>query len=164
MQEQGWLWIGKYVIVIIAALALGAVLGSLEVFRNTMIGSARISAGALVQFIAHSGALGLLWALGYRHAGQLRRGSGSAAHLSTSVLALVSLIVAASYYEVLLRFLAPLLSPDVKSYLDWTFIVIILATAGWLLWSLFVHSEAVIGAISKAANRRSSPGGSAGSL
>jgi len=160
MQEEGWLWIGKYVIVIIAALALGAVLGGLEVFHNTTIGNARISAGALVQFIAHSGALALLWALGYRHAGQLKRGAGSGAHLSTSVLALVSLIVAASFYEVLLRFLTPVLTPDVKSYIDWTFIVIILAAAGWLLWSLFVHSEAVIAAISKAANRRgsSSPG------
>ncbi|HYA66820.1 MAG TPA: hypothetical protein VEE84_09025 [Burkholderiaceae bacterium] len=144
---------------IVAALALGAVLGNLEVFRNTMIGSARISAGALVQFIAHSGALGLLWALGYRHAGQLRRGAGSASHLATSVLALVSLVVAASFYEVLLRFLGPLVTPDAKSYLDWTFIVVILATAGWLLWSLFVHSEAIIAAVSKAANRRSSPGG-----
>jgi len=159
MQEEGWLWIGKYVVVIIAALALGAVLGGLEVFHNTMIGGARISAGALVQFIAHSGALALLWALGYRHAAQLRRGAGSSAHLATSVLALVSLIVAASFYEVLLRFLSPLLSPDVKSYVDWTFIVVILSTAGWLLWSLFVHSEAVIAAISKAAaNRRGSPG------
>jgi len=159
MQDEGWLWIGKYVIVIIAALALGAVLGGLEPFHNTMIGSARISAGALVQFVAHSGALALLWALGYRYAGQLRRGTGSAAHLATSVLALVSLIVAASFYEVLLRFLAPLLAPDVKAYLDWTFILVILATAGWLLWSLFVHSEAVFAAISKAASRRGNPGG-----
>ncbi len=158
MQEEGWLWIGKYVVVIIAALALGAVLGNLDVFRNTMIGNARISAGSLVQFIAHSGALGLLWALGYRHAGQLRRGAGSGAHLATSVLALVSLIVAASFYEVLLRFLTPVLAPDIKSYLDWTFIVVILATAAWLLWSLFVHSEAVLAAISKAANRRGNPG------
>lgn len=159
MQEEGWLWIGKYVIVIIAALALGAVLGGLEPFHNTMIGSTRISAGALVQFIAHTGALALLWALGYRHAGQLRRGTGSAAHLATSVLALVSLIVAASFYAVLLRFLAPVLAPELKTYLDWTFIVIILAAAGWLLWSLFVHSEAVIAAVSKAASRRGSPGG-----
>ncbi|SPE25877.1 putative Candidate membrane protein [Burkholderiales bacterium] len=159
MQEESWLWIGKYVIVIIAALALGAVLGSLEPFRETTIGSARIGAGALVQVIAHSGALALLWALGYRHAAQLRRGAGSSAHLATSVLALVSLVVAASFYAVLARFLSPLLAQDVKAYLDWTFIVIILATAGWLLWSLFVHSEAVIAAISKAGRDRGSVGG-----
>jgi hypothetical protein len=154
MQDQGWLWIGKYVIVIVAALVLGDVLGGLEPFRNATIGSAHIGAGALVQFIAHSGALALLWALGYRHSRQLRAGNGGSAHLATSVLALVTLIVVASAYGVLLHFLSPLLAQDVKVSLDWVFIIGILAASGWLLWSLFVHSEAVLAAVTRAARRR----------
>jgi len=162
MQDDGWLWIGKYVIVIVAALALGAVLGGLEPFRDATIGNSHISAGTLVQFIAHSGALALLWALGYRHASQLRRGNGSVAHLATSVLALVTLIVVASFYGVLFRFIAPLLTADVKLYLDWAFIVGILAAAAWLLWSLFVHSEEVIAAIGRATRRGGKAGGAPG--
>ncbi len=139
-----WFWVGKYLIVIVAALLLGAVLGSLDPFRNATIGSAHVAAGALVQFVAQSGALAMLWALGVRHSGQLRLGRGRAAHLSSSVLALVSLIVVASFYGVLLHFITPFLTQDLKPYIDWGFISAILGTSAWLLWSLFTHSEAFL--------------------
>jgi hypothetical protein len=156
--NENWLWIVKYVTVIVAALVLGAVLGGLEPFKSATIGSARIGAGALVQFIAHSGALALLWALGHRHAGQLRRMDGSAPHLAATVLALTTLVVAASAYGVLLRFVTPFLSQDAKPFLDWAFILGILAAAGWLLWALFADSEAIFAAIGKAAARRKRDG------
>ena len=151
--NQPWLWVGKYLLVIAAALVLGAVLGGLEPFHSTTIGSARIGVGTLVQFIAHGGALGLLWAMGYRHAAQLRATSGSVSHLATTVLALTTLVVTASAYAVLLRFTAPFITLDIKMIVDWTFIGAILAAAAWLLWALFVDSEAVIAAIGRAARR-----------
>jgi len=144
MNDQGWLWIGKYIIVIVVALVLGAVLGGLEPFRSTTIGSAHVTAGTLVQFIAHSGALALLWALGYRHARQLARGSGGAAHLAGASLALMTLVVTASFHEVLLHFAAPLLAADTRTAIDWGFIAAIVAAAGWLLWALFTKSEAAL--------------------
>jgi hypothetical protein len=135
--------------VIVAALVLGAVLAGVEPFRSATIGTARIGAGSLVQFIAHSGALALLWALGYRHSAQLKRSGGSAAHLAATVLALVTLVVTACAYAVLLRFVTPFLAPDMKPIVDWVFVVGILTAAGWLLWVLFADSEAWIAAISK---------------
>jgi len=162
MQEESWLWIGKYVIVIVAALVLGAVLGSLDPFRDATIGGAHISAGMLVQFIAHSGALALLWALGFRHAAQLRRGAGGSSHLAGCALAFVTLVVAASFYGVLLHLLTPLLEAGEKPYLDWGFIAAILGAAGWLLWSLFANSEAFIAALAVAAARRNKAAESAG--
>src|SRR5271169_2926504 len=96
--RENWYWIGKYLVVILVALALGSVLAGLEPFKSTTIGPAKIGAGSLVQFIAHSGALALLWALGFRHSAQLRRQGGRSAALSTTVLALVTLIVVASAY------------------------------------------------------------------
>lgn len=142
-----WFWIAKYLIVIVAALVLGAVLASLEPFKSATIGAARIGAGSLVEFIAHSGALAMLWALGYRHSGQVRLNGGRGAALASTVLALVTLIVVASAYGVLLRFINPFLAPDLKPFVDWTFIVAILSGAGWLLWVLFAESEAWIEAI-----------------
>ncbi|SPJ16879.1 Candidate membrane protein [Burkholderiales bacterium] len=158
--KENWLWVGKYVIVIIAALGLGAVLGGLEPLRSATIG-AKVGAGALVQFIAHTGALVLLWALGLRHSAQLRRAGGVSAHLSTSVLALVSLIVIASFYEVLFRFINPFLAQDAKPYIDWAFIAAIFAAAAWLVWALFVDSEAFLAALKKAASDRKSASGAA---
>jgi hypothetical protein len=146
--KGNWFWIAKYLIVIVAALVLGAVLASLEPFKSATIGSARIGAGSLVEFIAHSGALAMLWALGYRHSGQLRLNGGRGAALASTVLALVTLIVVASAYGVLLRFINPFLTPDLKPFVDWTFIVGILSAACWLLWVLFADSEAWIEAIS----------------
>jgi serine/threonine-protein kinase len=139
-----WLWMGKYLIVIVVALILGSVLGDLEPFRSATVGHSHMNAGSLVQFIAQAGALGLLWLLGYRHSAQLRINGGRTRHLSTASFALVSLVVVSSFYGVLFHFLAPFLAPDVKSYLDWAFITAIFATAAWLLWALFVHSEAFL--------------------
>jgi len=148
---ENWYWIGKYLIVIVAALLLGSVLAGLEPFRSATIGTAGVGAGALVQFIAHSGALALLWALGFRHASQLRRVGGPSAHLAAMVLALVTLIVVASAYGVLLRFITPILASDLKPVVDWIFIVAILSAALWLLWVLFTDSEALIAAVGSVA-------------
>lgn len=153
-----WFWIGKYLVVIVAALVLGSVLAGLEPFRTSVIGTTRISAGALVQFIAHGGALALFWALGLRFSGQLRQTGGAAAPLAAMVLALFTLVAAASAYGVLAHFLAPLLTADAKSAIDWFFIAGILAAALWLMWVLFTDSEALIAALGNvAAQRRRRP-------
>lgn len=152
--QARWFWIGKYLVVIVAALVLGSALAALEPFRSAEIGSAHISAGSLVRFIAHCGALSLLWALGLRHARQLRGVPGPSRHLSEMVLALVTLVVVASAYGVLLGFISPMLPSDVKPYLDWTFIVGILAAALWLLWVLFTDSEVLIEAVGSLASSK----------
>jgi serine/threonine-protein kinase len=152
--KESWYWIGKYLVVIVVALVLGSVLAGIEPFRSTTLGSVRIGAGTLVQFIAHSGALALLWAMGLRHSAQLRRSGGATAPLAKMVLSLVTLIVAASFYAVLSRFIAPLLSSELKSVVDWSFIVAILAAALWLLWVLFADTEALIAAFGSVAARR----------
>jgi hypothetical protein len=155
--RDSWVWIGKYLIVIAAALVLGAVLAGLEPFKSATIGTAGIGAGSLVQFVAHSGALALLWSLGYRHSAQLRLAGGRGAVLASTVLALVTLIVVACAYGVLVRFINPFLAPDLKPFVDWTFIVAILSAASWLLWVLFVDSEAWLEAISNLNQARKGP-------
>ena len=146
---NNWIWIGKFLIVIAAALVLGEVLGSLELFRSATLGSAKVTAGSLVRFFAHAGALVLMWLLGQRLAQQIRALGGGMARLADPVLALITLIVTASAYVVLIKFSAPFLAEGVRTMLDWTFILGILAAAVWLVWTLFQNSEAVMEAVGK---------------
>ena len=155
---KNWIWIGKYVFVIVVALILGAAIGNLALFKSATLGTPRLTAAALVQFIAYGGALGLLWFLGLRLSRQLRAGGGTAVSLSTIALSLMTLIVVASAYVVLMQFIRPFLSHEVKPFIDWTFIVGTLAAALWLVWAIFTDSEALLEAIGRAASRGKNPG------
>ena len=146
---NNWIWIGKFLIVITAALVLGEVLGSLALFKSTMLGTPKVTAGSLVRFFAHSGALVLLLMLGQRLAQQLRTLGGGIAGLADPVLALITLVVTASAYIVLINFSAPFLGEGIRTMLDWVFILGILAAAVWLVWALFQNSEAVMESIGK---------------
>jgi len=146
---NNWIWIGKFLIVIAAALVLGEVLGSLELFRSTTLGTPKVTAGSLVRFFAQAGALVLMLMLGQRLAQQIRALGGGMARLADPVLALVTLIVTASAYVVLIKFGAPFLGEGLRTMVDWVFILGILAAAVWLVWALFQNSEAVMEAISR---------------
>ena len=146
---NNWIWIGKFLIVIAAALVLGEVLGSLALFKSTMLDTPKVTAGSLVRFIAQGGALVLLWLLGQRLAQQIHALGGGMARLADPVLALITLIVTASTYVVLIKFSAPFLGETFRAMLDWAFILGILAAAVWLVWALFHNSEAVMEAIGK---------------
>jgi hypothetical protein len=146
---NNWIWIGKYVIVIAAALVLGETLGSLELFRSTTLGTPKVTAGSLVRFVGHGGALVLLWLLGQQLTQQIRALGGGLARLADPVLALITLIVAASAYVVLIKFSAAFLGSGLRTFLDWVFILGIIAAAVWLVWALFQNAEAVMEAIGK---------------
>jgi len=152
---NNWIWIGKFVIVIAAALVLGKTLGSLELFRSATLGTPKVTAGSLVRFFAHGGALALMWLLGQRLAQQIHALGGGMARLADPVLALITLIVTASAYVVLIKFSAPFLGEGLRTMLDWVFILGILAAAVWLVWALFQNSEAVMEAIGKSRQAKS---------
>jgi hypothetical protein len=144
-----WIWVGKFVIVIAAALALGEVLGNLALFKSTPLVSEKVTAGTLVRFVAQAGALVLLFLMGQRLAQQIGALGSGLARLADPVLALVTLIVIASAYVVLIDFSAFFLNAVVKTILNWSFILGILAAGVWLVWTLFENSEAILEAIGK---------------
>jgi hypothetical protein len=150
---KNWIWIGKYLFVIVVALILGAAIGNLALFKGATLGTPKLTAAALVQFIAFGGALALLWFLGLRLARQLYAGSGAGASLARVVLALMTLVVVASAYVVLMQFIAPFLAHGVKPFIDWAFILGTLAAAIWLVWALFTDSDAFLEAIGRAVSR-----------
>src|SRR6266852_1001050 len=66
-----WGWVGQYVVAILLALLLGAILGNLSLFQETALGDTKLNASRVVQFMGYGGALVLLWLLGQRAAMQL---------------------------------------------------------------------------------------------
>ncbi|HYA38373.1 MAG TPA: hypothetical protein VEI74_08930 [Candidatus Methylomirabilis sp.] len=155
-----WFWVGKFIIVIAAALALGEVLGSLALFKSATLGTAKVTAGSLVRFIAQAGALVLLFMLGQRLTQQIRALGNGVARLADPVLALVTLVISVSAYVVLISFSAPFLGDTIRTIVDWTFILGILAAAVWLVWTLFQNSEAIMEAVGKYARGKSGNPGS----
>lgn len=152
--NKNWIWVGKFTVVIVVALLLGAILGNLPLFMSATLGTPKLTAGSLVQFISHAGALTLLWLLGQRLAQQLRSAGGLGGQLASPILALATLIVTISTYYVATQFSAPFLGRSVKSSIDWMFIIGILAAAVWLVWMLYENAEAIMEAISKARRPR----------
>ncbi len=146
---NNWIWIGKFVIVIAAALVLGEVLGSLGLFKSATLGTEKVTAASLARFIAQAGALVLMWMLGQRLTLQLRGLAGGMARLADPVLALITLIITISTYLVLIHFGAPFIGDTLRTILDWSFILGILAAAVWLVLTLFQNSEAIMEAIGK---------------
>jgi len=144
MVKKDWAWMSRYVLVIVIALVLGGVIGELTLFRQTTLGTPRLTASALVQFMGYGGALLLLWLLGQKAANQFREGRGKAAFLSFIIVPLVTLIVVAGAYTVLLTILRPFLDAGLKNIYNWVFVLGITVSALWLAVALFHHSEPLV--------------------
>jgi hypothetical protein len=140
MMHKDWGWISRYVLVIVVALVLGGIIGELPLFRQTTLGTPKLNASALVQFLGYGGALLLLWLLG-RKASEQFRGSQRTTFLSYIILPLVTLVVVAAAYSVLLTILRPFLEAGPRNIYNWIFVLGITASALWLAIASFQHSE-----------------------
>jgi hypothetical protein len=138
--HKDWGWISRYVLVIVVALVLGGIIGELPLFRQTTLGTPKLNASALVQFLGYGGALLLLWLLG-RKASEQFRGGARTSFLSYIILPLVTLIVVAAAYSVLLTILRPFLDAGPRNIYNWIFVLGITASALWLAIASFQHSE-----------------------
>jgi eukaryotic-like serine/threonine-protein kinase len=145
-----WIWIGKYLLVMVVALVLGAVLGGLGLFRAATLGTPHLTAAALARFVGYAAALGMLWGAGRRAAEQLRAGGGKAASLSAPALSLATLIVTPSAYGVLMQLIGPFVSRGLRPFVAWIFIVGTIAAAVWFVWALFANADALLEAVGRA--------------
>jgi hypothetical protein len=87
---RSWTWIGRYALVLLAAVLLGAAIGELPVFKQTTLGTPKLPAAALARFLGYGGALVIFALLGQRAAGQLRRSGNDTAHLAFLLLPLTA--------------------------------------------------------------------------
>src|SRR5260221_7556278 len=94
--------------------------------------------------MGYGGSLLLLWLMGQKAASQFRSGRGRAAFLSFIVVPLVTLIVVAGAYTVLLTILRPFLDAGPRNIYNWIFVLGITVSALWLAVALFHHSEPLV--------------------
>jgi hypothetical protein len=125
-----WLWVGHYAVGILIALLLGAVLGSLPLFHQSLFPS-KLRASDLVSFMAYGGALLMFWLVGQRAAAQLEQ-EKTLVFLRPLIMPVVHLIVLTVGYMVLLLVIGPFLDQTAKSFYNWIFIVGIVGASLWL--------------------------------
>lgn len=147
--KKEWMWVGRYVAVILIALVLAAALGSMKLFNSTAIAN-RLTAAHLVTFLGYGTALIVFWLLGQRATVVLAEHGGRWSFLRHLLLPAVSLIVAASAHSVLFLVLGPVMDSALRNAYDWTFIVIIVGAAAWLVTALFNQSSSLTEAMTSA--------------
>lgn len=147
--KKEWSWVGRYVAVILIALVLAAALGSMKLFNSTSIAN-RLTAAHLVTFLGYGSALVVFWLLGQRATVVLAEHGGRWSFMRHLLLPAVSLIVAASAHSVLFLVLGPLMDSALRNVYDWTFIVIIVGAAAWLVTALFNQSSSLTEAMTSA--------------
>ena len=141
---RSWTWIARYALVLLVALLLGAALAELSVFKQTTLGTPKLTAAAAARFLGYSGALIVFWILGRRAALQLRSAGGGSAHLGHLILPLTTLVVLSAGYDVVLAILRPFLSATAKDVYNWIFVLGITGCAVWLVVALYQHAEGMV--------------------
>jgi hypothetical protein len=141
---ESWKWTARYALVLVAAILLGAAIAELAVFKQTTLGTAKLSAAALARFLGYGGALFILWILGRRTALQLRGSPANRPHAGSLVVPLTTLIVLSIGYDVVLAILRAFLSPLAKDVYNWMFVAAITACAIWVVVALYRHGEGIV--------------------
>ena len=130
-----WAWMGRYLAVIAVSLILAGALGHMELFEKTRLGS-KLSAAHIVEFLGFGAALVLAWLLAQRATIVVRAQGGKARAFVHLILPVASLIVAGLAYSVVLLLIKPFLGTTLMAVIDWTFIVLLLACAAWLVMAV----------------------------
>lgn len=133
-------WLVQYGSGIILALLLGAILGSIPLFKETSLGNTKLTASRMVQFLGYGSALLLLLLLGRRVAVELPEEGKGAFFLRQVITPLVTLVVVSAGYNVLWLLGGPFLGSTGKTIYNWTFVVGIVGAALWLAVAWFRHS------------------------
>ena len=141
--KERWVWLLRYVVVIILALVLAAALGEMELFKTTKFGKSGLNAARLVQFLSYGGALAILWLMAQRAAALLPSSDERWKVLKSILVPLATLIVVASGQAVLLLVLGPLMNKAWQQTYNWVAIAAIVAAAVWLVTALFTGSASL---------------------
>ena len=141
--SQRWVWVLRYVVVIILAVILAATLGEMALFKTTKFGKTGLNAGRLVQFLGFGGALLVFWLLAQKTALLLDEKDARWTLIKSVLLPLATLIVAASAHAVVLLVLGPVMSKAWHQAYNWLFIGAIILSAAWLLTALLTGSSSL---------------------
>ncbi len=128
---KAWAWAGQYLIALVLAVMLGAILGGMQLFRETGMGTTGLTASNLVRFLAYGSAVVLFWLLGRTAARQIPEDGKGLSFARQVVEPLVTLIVVIVGHGVLLLLVGPFLGETGRTVYNWIFV---LGSVGAALW------------------------------
>ncbi|HYU71013.1 MAG TPA: hypothetical protein VEL09_16990 [Burkholderiales bacterium] len=131
--NERWMWVMRYVIVIVLALALAWVLGDMALFKTTRFGKTGLTAARLAQFLGNGGALVVFWLLAQRAAELSGPEQGRWLLVKPMILPLATLAVIAIAHPVVLRALGSMMTRSFRQGYNWGFIAALVACAVWLV-------------------------------
>jgi hypothetical protein len=130
--SSSWLWVAHYAVAILIALLLGAILGGIPLFHQSLFPDTRLRASDVVSFMGYGGALILFWLVGGRASAQIKKEEKLFAFLRPVVMPVILLIILLIGYTVVLLVLGPFLNKTGTTFYDWSFIVGIVGASLWL--------------------------------
>ncbi len=126
-------WAGRYLIAMVLALLLGAVLGSIPLFREAGIGSTGLTASNVVRFLGYGCTVLMLWLLGRTAATQIPEDGKGLSFARQVVEPLVTLVVVIVGHGVLLLLVGPFLGETGRIVYNWIFVLGSVGAALWLV-------------------------------
>ena len=127
-----WAWAVQYGMAIVLALLLGAILGSIRLFKEAGLGTTGLNASNVVQFLGYSSALLLLWLLARGATMQIPEERKGLSFVCHTLVPLVTLVVVSAGYNVLLLLVGPFLGETGMTIYNWIFVLGIIGSALWL--------------------------------
>lgn len=140
--NKRWIWMVRYLVVIVLALILAATLGEMDLFKTTRLGKS-FTAARVAQFLGFGGALLVFWLLARRAAALISPQDQRWSVVRSILVPLATLVVVACGHAVLLLVLGPFMNKTWLPAYNWTFISLIIVSAAWLVAALFTGSASL---------------------
>jgi cytochrome P450 len=133
-------WGIRYTLAIVLSTAFGALFGSTDLFRETLLGATGVSASRAAQCIGYTVALAIFWLLAIRLTQELRKRGGRAAALRQLLLPIAALAIVTAAHQVLLLVVEPVVTPAGHHLYNLAFIAAMMLAAGWLVFTVLGKS------------------------
>ncbi len=124
-------WMMQYGVAVILAACFAAALGHLPLFRGTTVG--KLHASDLVQFLGYGGAMVVAWFGARELAAEPPEDWKWLMPYRALVLPVVTLLMTALAYGVLLYVCEPFLGKAGKGVYNWIFVIGIVSASVWLI-------------------------------
>lgn len=140
-------WIIQYGVAIGLAIGLGLLLGSIPLFRETALGSTKLKASDLAQFLGYGGALLMFWLCGRHAAEQIPTDWKWVNSLRHLFLPLTTLLVVTAAYGVMLLLCGPFFDKTGRAIYNWLFVIGISSSALWVVLTWFLKSASLVASV-----------------
>ena len=151
-------WMFQYGVAILLALLLGVILGHIPLFTETPLGSTKLRAADVVQFLGYGGALLMLWLFGRQVAMHVPEGWKWLVPFRHLILPLTMLIVVTAAYGILQLIFGPFLQKTGKMIYNWIFVIGIASASIWLVVMWFLKSAPLVAALDMHRREKSQAG------